>query len=211
MKKLNLIFIGSIAILITSCAVARKVQYDNLVANVEVQGTKSIAIAVLDHREHVLINGKPQDFVGYLRASVGIPYPIGTKSKKPLADDVVSSIKETLSNKGFKCSVLVTTPTDVEKAVVEKLKASGSDISIMFLMNSWWTDTHFPTLLNYDVTISVYDKNGIQLSTKKFTENMKVIAGPMMWGNEYEKFIPNAFKQVLEKILNDPDIKKSIQ
>jgi hypothetical protein len=199
MKKLNLIFIGSIAILITSCTtldlalsggkelyklnnVANKIQYDNLVANIEVQGTKSIAIAALDHREHVLINGKPQDFVGYHRSSYGIPDPIGTKSKQPLADDVASSFKETLSNKGFKCSVLVTTPTDVEKVVIEKLKASGSDISILFLMNSWWTDTNFSTfLLNYDVTISVYDKNGIQLSTKQFTENMNVNAGPMIF------------------------------
>lgn len=211
MKKRNLIFIGLIAILLTSCTVGRKVQYDKIVANVEVQGTRSVAIAALDHREHVIINGKAPDFVGYLRSAVGIAYPIGTKSKKSLADDVASSISETLSKKGFKCSVFTTAQTDDEKVVVEKLIASSSEISILFLMNAWWTDTYMPTLLTYDITVTIYDKNGIQLSTKKFTEKDKVIAKTMIWGNEYEKFIPEAFKKELEIILNDPEIKKSLQ
>lgn len=210
MKKLNLIFIGSLAILMTSCAISRKVQYDNLVANVEVQGTKSVAIAALDHREHVLVNGKAVDFVGYMRSTVGIPYPIGTKSKKPFADDVASSINHTLSGKGYKCSVIITTPKDAENDIINKLKDSSSDVSILFLMNAWWTDTSYPTFLNYDVTISLYDKSGTLLSTKKFAENKKNIAGMMIWGNEYMKFIPNAFKTELEKMLNDPDIKKSL-
>jgi hypothetical protein len=210
MRKINVVFICFIAICLSSCAVSRKVQYDNLVANIEVQGTKSVAIAALDHRTHVLKDGKPQDFVGYLRAGVGIPYPIGTKSKKPLASDVANSINETLANKGYKCSVIGTSPTDTEKDVTGKLKATGSEVSLLFLMNSWWTDTYMATLLNYDVTISIYDKNGNQLSTRNFTESKKGI-GVNVWGTEYQRVIPDAFKKELEKLLNDPDIKKSLQ
>jgi hypothetical protein len=125
MKKIKLLFIGFIVLLLTSCAVGRKAQYDNIVANIEVQGTKSVALAALDHRTHVLQDGKPQDFVGYLRSGVGIPYPIGTKSKKPLSSDVASSLNETLAKKGYKCSVIATAPTDNVKDVIAKLKAGG--------------------------------------------------------------------------------------
>jgi hypothetical protein len=210
MKKLNVIFIGLIAIWLTSCVVARKAQYDKLVANVEVQSTKSIAIGVLDHREHVLTNGKPVDFVGYLRSTAGIPYPIGTKSLKPLATDFASSIQETLTTKGFKCSVVTTVPKDAENDIVDKLKTSGSELSILFVLNSWWTDTYMATLLSYDVSVTVCDKNGTRLATKKFAESKKAI-GANIWGTEYQKYIPEACKNVLGIIFNDAEIKKALQ
>jgi hypothetical protein len=216
MKKSALVSIGLTAILLTSCLIskktqyARKAQFDNLVVDIDAKGTKTVAIAALDHRGHVLNNGKPRDFVGYIRAAVGIPYPIGTKSLKPLADDVASSIKETLSNRGYKCTVLATVPADQENAVIDRLKANGSEISILFLMNSWWTDTYMSTILNYDISISIYDKNGSQLSTKKFSETNKGI-GATVSGFDFQTYLPDAFKKLLEKIYNDPDIKKSLQ
>jgi len=210
MKRSNLIFIELIAIWLTSCMVGQKVQYDKLAANIEVQGTKSVSIAVLDNRVHILKDGKPQSFVGYLRGAYGNPFLLVTKSSGPLADDIASSINETLSQKGFKCSVVATVPTDGEKAVVDKLKSKGSEISILFLMNSWWTDTYMTTLLNYDVTISVYDKNGIQLATKNFKESKKGL-GVNIIGTEYRKKVPAGFKTELEKMFNDADIKKSLQ
>jgi hypothetical protein len=210
MKNFSLFLFCFLALFLISCTVGRKVQLDKLVATVEVQGTKSVAIAVLDHRDHVLKEGKPQDFVGYLRSGVGIPYPIGTKTQKPFADDIASSINETLASKGFKCSVISTTPKDPENDIVSKLNASGAENSMLFTFNSWWTDTYMATLLNYNLSVTVFDKAGNQLVSKKFEASKKGI-GANILGTEYKRVIPGAFKKELELILNDPEIKKNLQ
>jgi hypothetical protein len=210
MKKINLISVFVGALLLVSCAVGRKVQYDKLVADIDIQGTQTIAVAVLDHRDHVLKDGKPQDFVGYLRSGVGIPYPIGTKTEKPLADDFASSVNQTLSGKGFKCSVVTTTPKESENDIIPKLKGTGSENSLLFVVNSWWTDTYMATLLNYNITVSIFDKAGNQLATKKFETTRKGIGANVM-GTEYKKKIPSAFMDELGAMLNDADIKKALQ
>lgn len=216
MKTSKFIIISVLGVLLSTNSFAqklknyRKVQYDNLISKIDFQGTKSVSIAVLDHRVHVLKDGKPTDFVGYTRATVGIPYPLGTRTKMPLADDIAGSISGTLSNKGFKCSVISTTPTDSENDIVGKLKETGADRSLLFVLNSWSTDTYQYTLLTYDIQISMYERNGSQSVNKKFSENKKEI-GKIAFGSSIHAHITEGFKNELGKILNDPDIKGSFQ
>jgi len=210
MKKINFIIMALLAISVSTNASLYKVHYDKLVANIEAKGTKSVSIATLDHRAKIQKEGSSPDCVGYVRSTVGIPYSLETKSKKPFSDDVSSSINESFAKKGFKCSVTTTTPNDSANIVVDKLKNSGSDISILLVTNLWWTDTHMATLLEYDVTVNVYDKSGNLLVSKNFTESSKGL-GVNIWGNEYQKNIPNGFTEALERFFNDPEIKKVLE
>lgn len=210
MKKNNLILISLLAISISSNASRYKVQYDKLVANIEATGTKSVSIATLDHRAKIQKEGSSPDCVGYLRSTVGIPFSVETKSKNPFSDDVSSSINESFAKKGFKCSVTTTTPKDSTNTIADKLKNSGSDISILFVTNLWWTDTHMATLLEYDVTVNIYDKSGSLLVSKNFTESSKGL-GANIWGSEYQKYIPNGFTEALERFFNNPEVKKVLE
>lgn len=208
MKNTNLIGIGFIFIILTSCVIGRKVQYDKLTANIECAGTNSVLITTLDHRKPIKKMEKLRFKVGYLRDIYGIPFGISTKSDQTLADDISSSISETLTKKGYKCSVLSVNPEESKDIAIEKLKKSNSEISILFLIDSWWTDTYFKTKLDYDISINIYNKSGEILASKKFTEAQKYLGG-LFWSSNFEENIPKAFKEELEKIFNDPYIKKS--
>ena len=209
MKK-NLLFFCFLALSLFSSASIFKVQYNNLVSKLDIKGEKSVSIAVLDHRTQIVKDGKSDDCVGFLRSSVGIPYVIETSSKKSFANDFSSSLFDTFSHQGFKCSVINTTPKDSVKTVESKLKNSGSEISIFFVVDMWWTDTFMATLLEYDFTVFIYNKNGDLLVSKKFTEQKHGL-GANVWGNEYKKCIPSGFIETLEKVFKEEEIKKALQ
>lgn len=209
MKK-NLLFFCFLALSFYSSASIFKVQYNNLVSKLDIKGNKSVSIAVLDHREQIVKDGKSEDCVGFIRSSVGIPYIIETSSKKSFANDFSSSLFDTFSHQGFKCSIINTSPKDSIKAVENNLKNSGSEISIFFVIDSWWTDTFMATLLEYNFTVFIYNKNGNLLVSKNFTEQKHAL-GANVWGNEYKKNIPSGFIETLDKVFNAEEIKKALQ
>lgn len=166
-----------------------------------------IAIAIHDQRTDVVSGGKDSSFVGYMRSGVGIPYPIHTESGNALADDITTCLTKAFAKRGFASSPVKTAPAETHEQVVEKLKASGADKSVILHIATWHSDCYQMVWLNYKLVLQVYDATGKFLG-QKMLEGTQDLGGSM-WNppKHAKKVIPPAFKMKMEEVFNSVEIK----
>jgi|GEM_PF-2697297 len=122
------------------------------------------AIAVLDKREVVTSKSQKPDFVGYVRSTTAIAWPIKTESGNSFTDDVTFNIKSAIEKSG---AIVTKVSTNFEmnpEDVIEKLKSSNADKLILVIINKWRSDTKsyyskIATDMIWDITLQMYDAN----------------------------------------------------
>ena len=206
MKNKTLLLLLIPALILTSCAGGRKIAYNDVEADLNYEGSESIAIAVYDQREMVLDGSRKPDFVGYMRSTAGIAYPMGTKSGENLTDDMSMSIAKSFKNKGYETEVIETLPIDEKEAIKTKLQNTNADKVLMLTLNKYHTDCYGVTRLMYDVNAKVMDADGDVLADENFSDEYNV-GGNAFWGpGDFKTYIPEHFKQFLDKLLNDEKV-----
>jgi hypothetical protein len=202
MKKITL-FISALSLL--SCAISRKVDYDSVRFDIPAFG-KSIDIASWDQREQVVSGARKPDFVGYTRSGAGIAYPMGTESGRPFTDIMSNDISVALTQKGSKASFVVTNSSDNEENILKKLVKSGKEKLILINCKEFFTDGYGKNSLHYHLLVNVYSNDGTRLTQREF-QGKRELGGTVMWGpGDYKKYMPEAFKRLVEEIFNDTEI-----
>ena len=79
--------------------VGRKHDFRNAQAVLDYQG-EPVALGVQDLRSYVVYGDKDEDFAGVARSGYGIPYDIGTESKRPLVQEMADVIAAALRGSG---------------------------------------------------------------------------------------------------------------
>jgi hypothetical protein len=203
MKKISIgLFLMAI---LFSCAVSRKVEYESVLVNVP-SYKESIAVATWDQREQIMNAARKNDFVGYMRSTAGIAYPMGTSSGKPFSDVFSGTVATSFSNKGSRTSVVNSSFTDRENAILDKLKQLKADRLIFIKCNEFYTDGYGSISLMYNLQLNIYSSSGDLLKQKTFS-GKKSLGGSKAWGpGKYKDYIPEAYKKLLEEMFNDPEI-----
>ncbi|MFI5152520.1 MAG: hypothetical protein ACHQET_04255 [Chitinophagales bacterium] len=196
--------------LLTGCAISRKVNYDGIDANLPTLN-QSIGLATWDQREQVLKNARLPDFVGYTRSGAGIAYPMGTENGLPFTDNMSSSISNSLKKHGSTVSIVNTQYTEKESRILDRLKKTKSKKLILINCREFYTDGYGATSLMYNLDVKVYSDQAELLKEKNFMDK-KSLGGSVAWGpGDYKKYMPAAFKRLLEEIFNDPDLTAALQ
>ena len=204
-QTLNVFFFLLIFSILTSgCAIGNKYAYHDMVAGVSATGTKTVSIATHDQRRYVVDGEKSPDYVGTLRALVGIPYNVSTESGKALAEDMTAVMSASLARNGFKAVPVTVLHSENPTAVMEKLKKSGGELLLLLMLNDWFSDTYYNVGLRYDVTLKIFDKDGSPVAEKN-------IRGEDNLGGDARKAAPDAFVKKIEELLNAPEITKALR
>ena len=74
-------------IIFSSCAVNRKMMFENKKVAIDNNFSKKITVVFQDSRKDVLAGKEKVTFCGHMNSSAQIEYNIQTKSGKPLADE----------------------------------------------------------------------------------------------------------------------------
>lgn len=194
-----------ILLVFSSCAISRKVQYDNVQAELKPLD-QVITIAAWDQRPAVTDRSRKSDFVGYTRSGVGIAYPMGTRSGDPLSKDIVMSLSNSLS---LQHEYLVPPVNSSEESIIKGVSNDNRKLLILKL-NEYHTDGVGVQYLHFDVDAKVYDTDG-QLIVEKNFKSDRPIGGNAVWGpGKYKNYMPEALKKKLAEIFNDPDISSAI-
>jgi hypothetical protein len=203
--------IGVITILAYGCAAGNKYQFAGVTANVQASNKIYVAVASLDQRLTVLSGESPEDYVGMQRAGFGNPFNVTTDSGLPFADAVSQSICQSLKQKGFDAkSVLIKLGTP-GKAALKELLAKQAERSIFVNIIQWESDTYTNIGLTYDLALTVFDEDGSAVA-QSIAKDTTTIPGSFVNPPEAaRKKIPVAFKDMIEGLLNDPQIKKALQ
>ena len=167
MKKirwLKILTILSIAVFLNGCAIGRTSDYStgSVDYNTGINEQVHFVVAFQDVRPYVLSGNKKNTFVGLQRSVAGVPWPVNTKSGKPLADDFGTVVTRSLRDKGLNAEYIkFDFRKDVDAFVKENSK-TGRKI-LVFSIYEWKTDVYFTSSIHYNVLLTVYDSNGIKL------------------------------------------------
>jgi len=201
----NYIYLILISALFSSCAISRKVPYNELTANLPQVKTESLSIAVWDQREQVLKGSRKPDFVGYMRSVVGIAYPMGTLSGKAFADEIAMNISSSFRKNGLNVSIIYTSHKDNENTVLNNLKKSSNNRLILMKCNQLHTDGYNNQALLYNIQVLIYDKDGTLIEQKSFVGKKGLGKGM-----KYKIYMPNGLRELIEEIFNDTAVNNAI-
>lgn len=209
-KLLPVVLVLSIGAL-SGCAVGVKHDYASSRPQLEVSKATKLAVGTQDRRPYVLNGKKESNFVGISRGGFGNTFNIATESGTPLADDFSKVIVATLKAKGIQAEFVALMPKSERKDVERVLIKDGNGKGILITLNKWQTDTYTNTLLIYDVTVEVLDKNGAVLA-KNIIQGTDNLGGSAFNPPAHSRqATPEAYKKKLEKLLNDPDVIKALE
>lgn len=211
MKKIKkAVLVVFSCVLLTSCAVGRKVKYNDLKLDLFDVKTKNISLALLDHREAVIDGSRKPDFVGYMRSNVGIAYPIGTESKNSLMVDLTNNIVNSLDRYDVKVTSLSTKWQDDEKTVKTELLSLEGDKKILLVFDQLNTDGYMIQFLYYKVNLYIYDKDGTLLKYKSIDGKEKLGGNVAFGAGAYKTYMPEAMKRLFQDIFKDKEVIQSI-
>jgi len=188
---------------------AKRVQeYHNIEFQIDVNSNTSYAIAVLDKREVVTSGSQGTDFVGYIRSTTAIAWPIRTESNNSFTDDVSFTVKNAIEKAGAKVTLISTDYTMNSKEIVDKLKTTNADKLILIIIDKWRSDTKsyfskIATDMIWDLTIQVFDDKGL-ISTENNVSGRDDAIDPSKRTNKEarQKIINMYYKEKMENLFS---------
>lgn len=178
----------------------------------------TISLGVVDNRSYVLSGKHKPEYVGILRGGYGNPWNVDTKSGNPFVDDVASCLEKSFKQAGFNIENAGVRFGDDNNKAIQKLNNSSSDKKLLFVINDWYTDniSSFSkqwTDVYYDITLTVYDNKGNQLSTVNLQKKEAVTAktNTVFRAHMKDKKMagPNALIIVMDDLLQQEQIKSA--
>jgi len=216
MKHLKFTLLFAIVISLHVSVEAKRTQdYRYIEFEINTNGNETYAVAVLDKREVVTDGSQAPDFVGYVRSTVGIAWPLSTESTSPFAEDVTFAIKNAMEKSGAEVISQSTEYTMGSEEVVEKLKATNADKLVLVTINKWRNDTKsyfnkIATDMIWDLTLQIYDANG-EMVAENNVSGLDGALNPSKKTNQAlrQELIDTYFKEKMEELFSGMDVPPS--
>jgi hypothetical protein len=213
MRKSFLTFLLFLAFLIQGCAVGNVYKMSDVKATLQASPPKnnSVAVATLDRRDVIVSQRCPPTYIGMQRAGLGNPWRVNTASGLPFSEDVTRAISESLAIRGYRAIPVNVSYDLTEQQVKELLIRKEANRSIFVMIRQWESDTYTNIGLTYDMSLMVFGLNQVLLAETSVADT-KTISGSF-WDPPAaaKEKVPEAFRAVLEALLNDPKVIAALQ
>lgn len=187
------------AAMLGGCAIGQQYAYDRATIPLpRVESAGTVGLAVHDARPYVVSGNKDPSFVGLMRGGFGNPFDVTTSSGRPLARDMRDVIERAMKSRGLRVTGVDIAPSSGDGAR-RTLVASGSDRNVLVTLREWKSDTLLRTELLYDVTVTVLDREGAELASKR-------LHGADPVGPSPHSSVPEAFARKFETLFDDDRI-----
>ncbi len=214
MRKSFLTLLLFLAFLIQGCAVGNVYKLWDVKAALQASPPKNntvVAVATLDRRD-VIVSGRcPPTYVGMQRGGFGNPWRVNTASGLPLSDDVTTAVSESLVDRGYRAKPVAVSYNLTQQEVKELLFKKEADRSIFIIIRQWESDTYTNIGLTYNMSLMVFGPDQALLAETSVADT-RTISGSF-WDPPAaaKEKVPEAFKAVLEALLNDPKVIAALQ
>jgi hypothetical protein len=171
MKKISHLLTGiALIAMFASCAVGRKMSYENKEVKPGYTTTKTLQVGFLENREAVLAGKEKPSFCGHLSSTAQIEYNMQTESGKPLVDEFTGSVAGSLTKLGVQATPVFIPLRRPADSVIAMFAASGRDRLLIFTVNQWESRAtpKFSSILyqvRYGIDVKVYDQSGTLMAT----------------------------------------------
>jgi hypothetical protein len=201
-----------VALALGGClAVGQSFKLAEVLAMLAATGTYSVLIATRDRRKYVTSGSKQPNFVGVLKGGFGNPFDVKNAGGQALADTFSDVISKSLKSKGFTATPVVTNLQEAPDQLKQRLLSQSAERVILIDVDEWRSETMARVGMEYDVTLSVMDKEGNVLAKSRIEG--KDVLGGSFWNPAglAKKRVPAALKDHIEKLLNDGAVVSALQ
>lgn len=210
MKRRCMMAMILVLFLMIGCG-SRNIKYTGTLNDLGCSSARSVAVAVVDERPYVLKNEKVPSYVGLIRGGYGNPFDLWTESGAPLADDMLSTVTDSLKARGFKAVPVRTATGESLNSVLTKAGESQSERLLLFNIREWYSDylpkayTEERSNLFLEMEVTVFDR-----SQKKIEKNnlQEVLTLPSGWPNDT---LPDVYRSKLRQLIENPRICRALQ
>lgn len=197
----------------------KEISYIELTPTIKANSNLNIRIATLDQREVVLKGNQDARFVGYIRSSVAIAYPIKNESDKNFSEVMSTTIENALKQNGCSTSIMKTNHSSSKEDVINELKSQEADIYILVTMTKWRSDTKamnamkMATELSYDLTVEIYSENGELIASNNLNKLESGLApsGATSTKKIKSKVIDIKYPEIMTNLFANTEIEKALQ
>lgn len=216
MKKLLPLTAILSVILLSSCAVGRKLSFENSPADPGYKPAGKVALVFQDKREEVLNGKEKQSFCGHVYGGYAIAYNVQTQSGKPLSQDFSLALQKSLQDKGVPVTVYTIEPAEDIQKVTEQFIQSGYDKLLCFTITRWESrcTSNFANMryeANGGFVLKVMDKNGTTLAEQDVKDQLVREQGAGVNMKVLQAEGDQLFKQLMQQLLNHEKIKSTLQ
>lgn len=190
----NFLFLFLTCLIVSGCALQ---DYRRAAPDLNLATKERLSVGVQDHRPYIINHDKEEYFVGIQRGGFGIPTSLPTESTRPLAEDMTGVLVKALANTGATVIPMKITPVMQKDGIFQIAQSQQAEKIILLTLRNWKTDTFHSTDLIYDVSMTVFDSQGHELTTKRLqgTDNLgKSVLNPQSIAIE---LAPIAFEKKL--------------
>ena len=215
MKNFNNLIYFLLFFLLTSCAVGRKISYQNENTLLLYKPSKSIVVTFYDQREEI-VNGKEKpSFSGHLNATLQIPYNINTQSGNTLAEDFAKSVSNAISKQTQQSIVITLAHSDSITKALKALQNAEYDLLLLFTIHKWKNDAvpgfsniHYQAIGDFELNIFDKKENIIaNAHAKDILEFKKDLAVNI---KTMQKMSDDLFSKLILELFNNNQIRKAI-
>lgn len=210
MRQTHVLAMMLVIVVIIGCG-PRGIRYTATLNNLECTSNRSVAVAILDERPYILSKEKDPSYVGIMRGGYGNPFNTWTESGGPLADDMLTTVTDSLRAKGFAVVPLKTSITDSLNSVKAKFGASGADRLILIDVKEWQSD-YLPRAfaaersnLFLNVEVIVFDRNQKNIVKNNLQEELHLPSG---WP---ENTVPDVYQRKIRQLIDDSRVCRALQ
>lgn len=197
----------------------REISYIELTPTIKANSSLNIRVATLDQREVVLKGNQDARFVGYIRSSVAIAYPISNVSDENFSEVMSTTIENALKENGCSTSIMKTDYSSSKEDVLTDLKSQEADLYILVTMTKWRSDTKamnamkLATELTYDLTVEIYDKTGVLIASNNLNKVEPGLSpsGAASTKKIKEKVIDIKYPEVMTSLFANTEVEKALQ
>jgi len=210
-KRLTLILLA-FSLILNGCAAGNKHSYHDVSIKFKVENLSKLAVATLDQRSYVKNGDKKPNFVGLQRGGYGIPFDVSTVSGRPLAEDMTTTLVQSLKKQGVDAIAVPTEVISSIESISSNLLESKADRSLLLILREWKSDTKQRTALEFDITLMILNDLGKVLAEETLNgrNNLGGAAKFNPMGHAKEK-TPFAFKKTIEFLLNKESISSALK
>jgi hypothetical protein len=189
----------------------RGIRYTATLNDLQCASNRSVAVAILDERPYILNKEKDPSYVGIMRGGYGNPFHTSTESGAPLADDMLTTVTDSLRARGFTVMPLKTSTPDSRKSVMAKFSASGADRLFLMDVKEWQSDylprafTPERSNLFLNVEVAVFDRNQKMIGKNNLQEELTLPSG---WP---ESTVPDVYQRIFRQLIDDSRVCRALQ
>jgi hypothetical protein len=218
MKKISFLLTGiALTAMLASCAVGRKMSYENKEVKPGYTTNKTLQVGFQENREAVLSGKEKPSFVGHLNSTAQIDYNMQTESGKPLVDEFTGSVAGSLTKLGVQATPVYIPLRKPADSVIAQFTASGRDRLLLFTVSQWESRgiPKFTTILyqvRYAIDVKVYDASGKQLAAAEVHDLFEKEDSDL--GTSLKKLqalSEEIFREQMRILFNKEDVKAALQ